>query len=310
MFKNSNEDSQIDTQHSLGSSILDQEKLLGGGSKNKDGMTLFNMAAYSVGHVYNDFWATWWFMYLLYFLTYPIGLGASKASFALLSGQIADGLATVTVGFLIDKTNKKWSIGQKPWYIAGVVLVIPTFLLTFNTWVLWDIVCGSESQRWSRNSLEGIKLFYYLLLPALFNVGWAAVQIATMSVVVNITRDQDRRDRLVSLRIGFSYISNLFTLIVAIILIEFIDDPIKVFRTLALIITGIGLWTCLIYIFGLPEARLRKQAEDIDNLNTINETIETEHSASVGSESGSLGNAWKVFSFNFGKILSHLVHFE
>lgn len=72
-------------------------------------------------------------MYLLYFLTYPIGLGASKASFALLSGQIADGLATVTVGFLIDKTNKKWSIGQKPWYIAGVVLVIPTFLLTFNT---------------------------------------------------------------------------------------------------------------------------------------------------------------------------------
>lgn len=62
-----------------------------------------------------------------------------------------------------------------------------------------------------------------------------------MSVVVNITRDQDRRDRLVSLRIGFSYISNLFTLIVAIILIEFIDDPIKVFRTLALIITGIGL---------------------------------------------------------------------
>ena len=80
-----------------------------------------------------------------------------------------------------------------------------------------------------------------MLLPALFNVGWAAVQIATMSVVVNITRDQDRRDRLVSLRIGFSYISNLFTLIVAIILIEFIDDPIKVFRTLALIITGIGL---------------------------------------------------------------------
>jgi len=71
-------------------------------------------------------------MYLLYFLTYPVGLGAGRASIALLSGQIADGIATNVVGLFIDKTNTR--IGKKkPWYIIGVILVVPTFILTFNT---------------------------------------------------------------------------------------------------------------------------------------------------------------------------------
>ena len=78
-------------------------------------------------------------MYLLYFLTYPVGLGAGKASIALLSGQIADGIATNVVGLLIDKTNTR--IGKKkPWYIAGFLLVLPTFILTFNTCAICEAV--------------------------------------------------------------------------------------------------------------------------------------------------------------------------
>lgn len=74
-------------------------------------------------------------MYLLYFLTGPVGLGASKASIALLAGQIADGVATNVVGLFIDKTNTR--IGKKkPWYILGFLLVVPTFILTFNTCAL------------------------------------------------------------------------------------------------------------------------------------------------------------------------------
>ena len=97
-----------------------EEPMIPSGGVKRDGMTLINIAAYSVGHVYNDFWATWWFMYLLYFLTYPVGLGAGKASYALLAGQIADGLATNIVGFFIDKTNTR--IGKKkPWYIIGFI---------------------------------------------------------------------------------------------------------------------------------------------------------------------------------------------
>lgn len=74
-------------------------------------------------------------MYLLYFLTYTVKLGAGKASIALLAGQIADGVATNIVGLLIDKTNTR--IGKKkPWYIIGFLLVLPSFILTFNTCAL------------------------------------------------------------------------------------------------------------------------------------------------------------------------------
>lgn len=85
-------------------------------------------------------------MYLLYFLTYPVGLGAGKASIALLSGQIADGIATNVVGLLIDKTDTR--IGKKkPWYIFGFLLVLPTFILTFNTCTVCDIFCKVEKGR-------------------------------------------------------------------------------------------------------------------------------------------------------------------
>ena len=91
-----------------------------------------NLSAYAVAHVYNDFMATCWFMYLMYFLTYIVNLGAGIASIALMSGQIADGFATIIVGVLIDKTNTRFG-KNKPWYIFGFILVLPSFLLTFNT---------------------------------------------------------------------------------------------------------------------------------------------------------------------------------
>ena len=110
---------KINTQSDVYEKLMegDEPHLPGGGIK-RDGMTKINMGAYAVGHVYNDFCATLWFMYLLYFLTYPVQLGPGNASFALLSGQIADGIATNVVGLLIDKTNTR--IGKKkPWYIFG-----------------------------------------------------------------------------------------------------------------------------------------------------------------------------------------------
>lgn len=96
------------------------------------GLSTLNILAYAVGHVYNDMCATVWFMYLLYFITFTVEFGPGLASLALLSGQIADGLSTNIVGFLIDKTKTR--IGKRtPWFLFGTLLVIPSFLLTFNT---------------------------------------------------------------------------------------------------------------------------------------------------------------------------------
>lgn len=71
-------------------------------------------------------------MYLLYYISFTVQYGPSLAALALLSGQLADGIATNFVGLLIDKTESP--IGKRtPWFIGGTLLVIPSFIMTFNS---------------------------------------------------------------------------------------------------------------------------------------------------------------------------------
>ena len=57
---------------------------------------------YGMGHILNDLCAVLWFTYLLLFLEKVIGLDGVYAGVVLLSGQIADGLVTVPIGYLSD----------------------------------------------------------------------------------------------------------------------------------------------------------------------------------------------------------------
>lgn len=55
---------------------------------------------YGSGHMLNDITAACWFTYLLLFLT-DIGLSPRGAAAVMLSGQIADGFATIFIGELV-----------------------------------------------------------------------------------------------------------------------------------------------------------------------------------------------------------------
>ena len=61
--------------------------------------------AYGLGHFINDMTATCWFNYLLFFLTEVVH--TSAAPYAILAGQLADGIATPIVGAMSDKTKTK-----------------------------------------------------------------------------------------------------------------------------------------------------------------------------------------------------------
>ena len=58
-----------------------------------------------------------------------------------------------------------------PWYIFGTIFVIPCFagIFSYPPWI-------------DKLSVSG-KNIWYCSLPALFNVGWASVQISHMSIV-------------------------------------------------------------------------------------------------------------------------------
>ena len=52
----------------------------------RDGLTSANVAAYSVGHFFNDLCAVMWFMYLAWYLTQVVGLSSEITAASGLAG--------------------------------------------------------------------------------------------------------------------------------------------------------------------------------------------------------------------------------
>ena len=138
----------------------------------RDALERKHIAAYAVGHLSNDLCAAAWFTYVLYYIKYVVNLNQFYAGYAMLSGQVADGITTPLVGFASDKIQTR--IGSRqPWYLIGTLIVMPSFLCIF---IYPDFETNSPYQ-----------IAYYVILPAIFNVGWAFVQISNMAIVNSIT---------------------------------------------------------------------------------------------------------------------------
>ena len=84
----------------------------------RDGVTTLVLAAYSVGHFANDLCGTMWFIYLSYYLLNVVELDQNVAGLCLLSGGVADGIATPIVGYLSDHVNSKCG-KRNLWYYMG-----------------------------------------------------------------------------------------------------------------------------------------------------------------------------------------------
>jgi len=94
-------------------------------------MTARHVFAYTIGHFNNDLCAAQWFVYLSWYINRVVKLDPTISGLCLLSGQIADGFMTPTVGLLSDKYDTRWG-KRMPWYYFGFILVIPCFLGIFS----------------------------------------------------------------------------------------------------------------------------------------------------------------------------------
>ena len=107
-----------------------------------------------------------------------------------------------------------------PWYYAGTLLAMPVFLGIFSypEFINNEISTGVYD--------ESKRKIWYITLPAVFNVGWASVQISNMSIVNNLTSETRRRDRLSNSRNAFTAGANMIVLTTALVLFSLMDDPI------------------------------------------------------------------------------------
>jgi Na+/melibiose symporter-like transporter len=191
-----------------------------------------------------------WFIYLNYYLLYVVQLSPSATGAALLSGQVTDGITTPIVGIGSDKLN--CAPGKRnTWYFFGTLLVLPSFTGIFISTP-------------SFLSTESAKNIWYCVLPAVFNVGWASVQIAHMSVVNQLSYSQRRRDRMVNNRNGFTYVANICVLSVSLVLFIVFANGATSFTILCLMCISVGSLSSLFYTLNIKEPSLTKKALEME----------------------------------------------
>jgi Na+/melibiose symporter-like transporter len=101
-------------------------------------------------------------------------------------------------------------------------------------------------------------------MPAIFNVGWAAVQISHMAIVNQLSYGQRRRDTMVNGRNIFTYVANIFMLSLSLILFLSIPSATACFRILTVVCLSLGGVTTLFYVFSIKEVPLSKEAKEFD----------------------------------------------
>ena len=224
----------------------------------RDGLTSKHISAYSVGHFNNDLCAAMWFVYLSWYVKDVVELDSSLTAMCLLSGQIADGIMTPIVGVASDKCNTRWG-KRMPWYVFGVFFVIPTFAGIFAYPEFINV--KEEVNGKLEIKHPTLQAVWYITLPALFNIGWASVQIAHMSIVNALSQSNRMRDRLSNNRNGFTFAANITVLSFALLMFLFIKDKITQFRLLCFICLALGFMTSAFFMCTINEPELKEKSD-------------------------------------------------
>jgi Na+/melibiose symporter-like transporter len=202
---------------------------------------------YGVGHMLNDITASCWFTYLLLFLT-QIGLSPRDAAIVMLSGQVADGFATIFIGELIDRFGH-----FKIWHAAGSLLVAISFSSVFGGCLPCSLL---------HNNSSTIETLSYSMFAAIFNIGWAATQVSHMAMVNCITLNSTSRVALTSSRNAFSMVANLGLYAIALVVFGVSEAVTKEntesqYRWIAYSSITVGCCFVVIFLMGTKEPRLR-----------------------------------------------------
>lgn len=152
-------------------------------------LSLFRRFTFGVGHFFNDMCASMWFSYMIVFYHLVLGIDNSLAGTLVLIGQIADACATPIIGYLCDKTRSRYG-RRKIWHFSGTVMVAVSFFFFWHH----CISCQSAPSPY--------QILYFSSFIILFQVGWAAVQIAHLALIPELVSDENDRVGLNAIRLA------------------------------------------------------------------------------------------------------------
>ncbi|KAM9685626.1 major facilitator superfamily domain-containing protein 12 [Trichechus inunguis] len=218
--------------------------------------------SYAVGHFLNDLCASMWFTYLLLYLHSVSAYSSRGAGLLLLLGQVADGLCTPLVGYEADRAAgccPRYG-PRKAWHLVGTVCVLLSFPFIFSP----CLGCGAATPEWAA-------LLYYGPFIVIFQFGWAATQIAHLSLIPELVTNEHEKVELTALRYAFTVVANITVYGAAWLLLHLQGSPhvgptqeisdelgvqdVPVFRNLSLLVVGIGAVFSLLFHLGTREGR-------------------------------------------------------
>ncbi|XP_056425613.1 major facilitator superfamily domain-containing protein 12 isoform X2 [Hyla sarda] len=224
--------------------------------------------SYATGHYLNDLCASMWFTYFLLYFHSVLGFSSFYAGVLLLIGQVADGICTPLVGYESDGQAGIRSYGRrKSWHLIGTLSVIISFPFIFNP----CLGCAENTPQWAG-------LIYFIPFIIIFQFGWAATQISHLALIPDLAKNEHDKVELTAFRYAFTVLANISVYAIAWLLLHF--DPASsedaqhlgrqdtsVFRTLALIVVGIGAFFSLIFHIGTKENSGFQRLPETDDQN-------------------------------------------
>ena len=228
-------------------------------------MTPLKTWVFGTGHLLNDICAAIWFNYGMVYFASVQKISPFAIGIIILIGQVADAAATPLVGFLADRYNSR--LGKRtPWYIFGTAIMPVCFMLLFFP----CLICEQASSDSTRVAIEAT---WFTIFASAENIGWAAIQIAHLSLIPALTPVKERRDTLISIRNAFTFIANILVLLLALALFRMLEDAREQFLMLAGVTVSLGVLTNLLFLFVIKEKPLcqiaEKGYEELANLSLV-----------------------------------------
>ncbi|XP_069858562.1 major facilitator superfamily domain-containing protein 12 [Dipodomys merriami] len=221
--------------------------------------------SFAVGHFLNDLSAAMWFAYLLLYLHAVRAYSSRGAGALLLLGQAADGLCTPLVGCEAARMRARCARygPRRAWHLAGTICVLLSFPFIFSP----CLGCGERTPEW-------VALLYYAPFIVVFQFGWAATQVAHLSLIPVLATSDHEKVELTALRYAFTVVANIAVFGAAWLLLHLqapardVDvgdqlgaQDVPVFRNLALLVVGVGAAFSLLFHLGTREGRPRRAEE-------------------------------------------------
>ncbi len=187
--------------------------------------------------------------FVMIYLTDTVGLNSAVVGTLMALSKIFDGVTDVFFGNMIDRTNSKMG-KARPWmlwpYIGNVICLIACFAIPME---------------WGRTAQYAFFFISYTLLNGVF---FTANNIAYGALTALITKNENERVQMGSLRFIFAFATSLLIQAVTVNAVEFLGGGAEGWKWIAVIYAVIGLIVNTISVFSvkeLPASELEHKSE-------------------------------------------------